>query len=60
MVFGLSNSAEQLIHHSPFSPVERGAEGGPRESVLAATGQKSTDNQFLTLFKWSNVVSFIV
>jgi hypothetical protein len=35
MVFGLSDSTEQLIHHSPFGPVESGGEAGPggRKSV---------------------------
>jgi hypothetical protein len=41
MVFGLPNSAEQWIHHSPFGLVERGAEGNPGESESPATLQKS-------------------
>jgi hypothetical protein len=45
MAFGLSNSVEQSIHHSPFGPVERGAEGGPGEGDSAATGRKSVGNR---------------
>jgi hypothetical protein len=45
MVFGLPNSTEQCIRRSQFGPVERGAEGGPKESDSAATGRKSVGNR---------------
>jgi hypothetical protein len=45
MVFSLPNSAEQWIRRFPFGPVERGAEGGPRESESSMTLQKLAGNR---------------
>jgi hypothetical protein len=36
MLFGLPNSATEWILHSPFAPVERGAEAGPGGPKSAA------------------------
>jgi hypothetical protein len=38
MVFGLSNLAEQWIHHSPFGPIESGGEASPRGRKSTAEG----------------------
>jgi hypothetical protein len=40
MVFGLPNSATEWILHSPFAPVERGAEADPGGPKSSAAGQK--------------------
>jgi hypothetical protein len=40
IVFSLPNSATGYILHSPFAPVERGAEAGPGGPKLAEAGRK--------------------
>jgi hypothetical protein len=40
MVFSLPNSTTEWIFRSPFAPVERGVEAGPRGLKSAAVGRK--------------------